>query len=88
MFGNFLDFPLIMYSKCVKHLNWSDRSVSILNVLYVLLIKNCILSCKHTNEVALFQVFYCNLTHLLNKQTDFFDKMCAIEPQFYNFSIL
>ena len=33
----------------------------------------------HTNKVALFKcfvVFYTNLTHLLNKQTGFFDKMC------------
>ena len=30
-------------------------------------------------------VFYTNLTHLLNKQTGFFDKNVSIEPQFYNY---
>ena len=34
----------------------------------------------HTNKVSVFLicfiVFYTNLTHLLNKQTGFFDKMC------------
>ena len=34
-----------------------------------------------------FIAFYTNLTHLLNKQTGFFDKMCQQNQlQFYNYS--
>ena len=37
-------------------------------------IKSCILSYKQSGSVL--SVFYTNLTHLPNKQTGFFDKMC------------